>query len=78
MSTPFSPSSAMPRRSPAARALGAASALAASGLTLGLMLVSGLAAHNLERANWYWLPALMIIASTARNDDWDELRETSV
>ena len=46
--------------------------------TLGLMLVSGLAAHNLERANWYWLPALMIIASTARNDDWDELRETSV
>ncbi|MCB1997921.1 MAG: hypothetical protein H6933_08695 [Burkholderiaceae bacterium] len=39
MSTPFSPSSAMPRRSPAARALGAASALAASGLTLGLMLV---------------------------------------
>lgn len=46
--------------------------------TLGLMLVSGLAAHNLERANWYWLPALMIIASTARNEDWEELKETSV
>ncbi|MCA9316321.1 MAG: O-antigen ligase family protein [Planctomycetes bacterium] len=45
---------------------------------LGLMVVSGLAAHNLERANWYWLPALMIIASTARNEDWEELRETSV
>lgn len=44
MSTSFSSSpgvspSAMPRRSPAARALGAAGALAASGLTLGLMLV---------------------------------------
>lgn len=39
MSMRFTSSSAMPGRSPAARAIGAASALAASGLTLGLMLV---------------------------------------
>lgn len=39
MPTLFHSPSAMPRRSPAARALGAAGALAASGITLGLMLV---------------------------------------
>jgi len=39
MPTLFHSPSVMPRRSPAARALGATGALAASGLTLGLMLV---------------------------------------
>ena len=32
--------------------------------TLVLHLVSGIAAHNLERWSWYWVPGLLIAAAT--------------
>ena len=35
-------------------------------VTLGLLLVSGLAAHNLERPNWVWMPALLVAALRCR------------
>lgn len=44
---------------------------------LFLLLVSGLGAHNLTRANWSYVPALMLIAATCRNEDWDIMRETA-
>jgi O-antigen ligase len=31
-----------------------------------LLLVSGLAGHNLERPNWVWMPALLVAAVAAR------------
>ena len=34
--------------------------------TLVLQLISGLAAHNLERWSWYWVPGLLIAAVTCR------------
>ena len=34
--------------------------------TLCLLLVSGLAAHNLERPNWVWMPALLVAALRCR------------
>jgi O-antigen ligase len=34
--------------------------------TLGLLLVSGLAAHNLDRPAWYLVPALLAAAAAAR------------
>ena len=37
--------------------------------TLGLLFVSGLGAHNLERANWYWLPALLVAAVACRSEE---------
>ncbi len=55
--------------------------------TLGLLFVSGLGAHNLERSNWYWVPALLVVAVSCRSeerralerlDGWepDEMRPT--
>jgi O-antigen ligase len=35
-------------------------------VTLLLLLVSGLAAHNLERPNWVWMPALLVAALRTR------------
>jgi O-antigen ligase len=41
--------------------------LCATGVvTLGLMIVSGLAAHNLARPNWFWVPGIMVVAVTCR------------
>lgn len=40
--------------------------------SLALLVVSGLAAHNLERPNWVLAPALMLAASTCRREPWPE------
>ena len=41
--------------------------------TLFLLLVSGLAAHNLGRWIWYWAPALLLAAATCRPDTPTEI-----
>ena len=46
--------------------------------TLFLMLVSGLGAHNLERGHWAWIPALMIVGVTCRDEDWEQLQRDEV
>ena len=46
-------------------------------LCFGLLFISGLAAHNMCRANWYWMPALMLVAASCRNEDWLELQRTA-
>jgi O-antigen ligase len=33
---------------------------------LGLLLVAGLAGHNLERPNWVWMPALVVAAAACK------------
>jgi O-antigen ligase len=45
--------------------------------TLGLLLVSGLAAHNLERANWVLAPAFLIAAVTCKREPIPEPRNGS-
>ena len=41
--------------------------LAVTGVfVLGLLLVAGLAGHNLERPNWVWMPALVVAAAACK------------
>ncbi len=40
--------------------------------SLFLMLVSGIGAHNLARANWFWWSGLMIVACTCLPDPEDD------
>lgn len=43
--------------------------LAVTGVfVLGLLLVAGLAGHNLERPNWVWMPALVVAAAACRSE----------
>lgn len=43
--------------------------------SLALLVVSGLAAHNLERPNWVLVPALLVAAVTCRREPWPEPEE---
>lgn len=48
---------------------GALVRLAFTGMfVLLLLLVSGLGAHNLERPNWVWMPALVVAAASVRRE----------
>lgn len=53
-------------RAPGAWERAVASLAATGAFVLLLLLVSGLGAHNLERPNWVWMPALVVAAVGAR------------